>query len=255
MIMNDAHCQDRARSTIECRARRQQPRPTSAREPPSVADSARAHDRSRSPRHVQRAQRRNRETFRTPSSGLLVAPRCKSPDSWTSEPPHEVMPSRTRDSPGLRRFLIQQGLQDHCYITHIAENYKEPDAPAKGKGRLKHFTKWLQQLSFLEHFMDDTDEPCVRMRIDREDADQSEDDISPQTHTDLREDTAVHHRRGTPKEQEQMTSPWTSRRATHLHEAVKHAELALKYARLALRPATLSTGKTRSNTEASAPRK
>ena len=73
------------------------------------------------------------------------------------------MPSRTRDSPGLRRFLIQQGLQDHCYITHIAENYKEPDAPAKGKGRLKHFTKWLQQLSFLEHFLDDAGIDCVRI--------------------------------------------------------------------------------------------
>ena len=158
------------------------------------------------------------------------------------------MPSRTRDSPGLRRFLIQQGLQDHCYITHIAENYKGPDAPAKGKGRLKHFTKWLQQLSFLEHFIDETDESCVRMRVDCEDADQSEDDIS-------RRGTAVHLRRGTPKEQEQMTRPWTRRRDIYVQEAVKHAELALKYALLALTPATPSTGKTRSYTPASAPRK
>ena len=121
------------------------------------------------------------------------------------------MPSRNSDSPGLRLFLVQQGLQHYCYIKHIAEDYKEQDAPAKGKGRLKHFTEWLRQLSFLSHFTDNTGEPCVRMRVECGDADLPDDDISRQTHTDLPEDTAVHRRHAIPKEQEHMASPCTSR--------------------------------------------
>ena len=66
------------------------------------------------------------------------------------------------DSPGLRQFLLEHGLQDHCYVSHIAANYFGDDRRTKSKkGK---FEKWLKQLSFLEHFIDETQNVCVRMR-------------------------------------------------------------------------------------------
>ena len=62
------------------------------------------------------------------------------------------------DSPGLRRFLIEQGLQKYCYISHIAINYPGDDRPKQG------FQSWLEQLPFLKKFTDDHGNACVRMR-------------------------------------------------------------------------------------------
>ena len=53
--------------------------------------------------------------------------------------------SMTVDSPEVLQFLLDQKLQDHCYVGHIAVNYRGSDRP--GKDRLQ---KWLQQLSFLD---------------------------------------------------------------------------------------------------------
>ena len=62
------------------------------------------------------------------------------------------------DSPGLRRFLIEQGLQNYCYISHIAINYRGDDRPKK---RLE---SWLERLFFLERFIDEDGKDCVRVR-------------------------------------------------------------------------------------------
>ena len=53
-------------------------------------------------------------------------------------------------APGLHAWLVGEGLEEHCYIKHIAVNYKESDRPT-GKGK---FRRWLKQLSFLEEFQD-----------------------------------------------------------------------------------------------------
>ena len=62
------------------------------------------------------------------------------------------------DSPGLRRFLIEQGLENYCYISHIAINYRGDDRPNQG------FQSWLERLLFLERFIDEDGKDCVRVR-------------------------------------------------------------------------------------------
>ena len=59
---------------------------------------------------------------------------------------------------GLRRFLIEEGLQHHCYINRIAINYRRDDRPSKGLER------WLERLFFLERFIDEDGKDCVRVR-------------------------------------------------------------------------------------------
>ena len=54
--------------------------------------------------------------------------------------------------------MIEQGLQNYCYISHIAINYRGDDRPKQG------FERRLEQLSFLEQFTDDQQKACVRMR-------------------------------------------------------------------------------------------
>ena len=64
------------------------------------------------------------------------------------------------DSPGLWEFLHEQGLQNGCFVCHIASNYWGPDRPSPGKGKLK---KWLKALSFLDVYTDASNELCVRL--------------------------------------------------------------------------------------------
>ena len=64
------------------------------------------------------------------------------------------------DSTELLQFLIEQELQDHCYVSHIADKYKGSDRPQKG------LVKWLQRLSFLEEFQDSDGMQCVRIRTE-----------------------------------------------------------------------------------------
>ena len=71
------------------------------------------------------------------------------------------------DSPELRKFLADEGLESGCYIVHIAANYEGSDRPKKG------FQKWLSGLSaFLEEFEDSSGQACVRLKaaelLDRE---------------------------------------------------------------------------------------
>ena len=65
------------------------------------------------------------------------------------------------DSPELRHFLREQGLEHHCYVAHIGANDEGTDRPRKGKRKLQ---KWLEQLSFLDTFRDDAGVVCVRVR-------------------------------------------------------------------------------------------
>ena len=62
------------------------------------------------------------------------------------------------DSPGLRRFLIEQGLQHYCYVNRIAINDRGDDRPKKGLERS------LERLPFLEKFIDEDGKDCVRVR-------------------------------------------------------------------------------------------
>ena len=62
------------------------------------------------------------------------------------------------DSPGLRRFLIEQGLENYCYINYIAMNDRGDDRPKQG------FQSWLERLLFLERFIDEDGKDCVRVR-------------------------------------------------------------------------------------------
>ena len=63
------------------------------------------------------------------------------------------------DSPGLWEFLHEQGLQNGCFVCHIASNYWGPDRPSPGKGKLK---KWLKALSFLDVYTDASNELIMR---------------------------------------------------------------------------------------------
>ena len=72
----------------------------------------------------------------------------------------EVVGSAMVDSPGLWEFLHEQGLQNGCFVCHIASNYWGPDRPSPGKGKLK---KWLKALSFLDVYTDASNELCVRL--------------------------------------------------------------------------------------------
>ena len=68
------------------------------------------------------------------------------------------------DSPGLRAFLLGEGLQNGCWIKHIAINYRGEDAPYDGKGRGARMRQWLAGLSFIEYFDDEKGEPSVRIK-------------------------------------------------------------------------------------------
>ena len=71
----------------------------------------------------------------------------------------EVVGSAMVDSPGLWEFLHEQGLQNGCFVCHIASNYWGPDRPSPGKGKLK---KWLKALSFLDVYTDASNELIMR---------------------------------------------------------------------------------------------
>ena len=68
------------------------------------------------------------------------------------------------DSPGLRGFLRHEGLEDGCWIKHVAINYRGADSPGDGRGREARMQEWLAGLSFIECFTDVGGQPSVRIK-------------------------------------------------------------------------------------------
>ena len=68
------------------------------------------------------------------------------------------------DSPGLRAFLLAEGLEEGCWIKHIAINYRGEDSPCDGRGREARVRQWLAGLSFIECFTDEKGEQSVRIK-------------------------------------------------------------------------------------------